>query len=881
MKKLFSLLTLALLTMSAWAATNTYSYTFGSKTFSADGTVKLNDVEWTLATEATDGGYYGYDNTKGQQFGSGSKPCSEVTLSTSGISGTITKVTVNASTGSQATATMEVTVGGDSFISTDLTSTATNYSGTGSATGEVVIKLEQPNTSKALYIKSIEIVYEGEAVSVAAPVFNPNGGKFSVNSLEVTVTCADSPCDIYVFEGDQVDWTANYWYYNAPFYVTGTKTYTAIAYKGSVESAPTTVTFTKVDPAPAYTFLPAEYDAVDGKAFSIEKDGVTFACTQGTITDEQFRIFKNQTATFTAGEGVADIVKIEFTCTTEGTNKYGPGCFALQGENGTYSYEGYIGTWTGKTNSVAFKAITDQVRATQIVFTLDDGTTVYVLAPTLPESCEFEDSKTIEIINNEEGSTIMYAINDGDYTEYSVPFTINETTTVKAYAEYEGIRSNVVSATYTLIEAEAITTLAQVNALGNNAEFTFQGNAVVTVQKNGYLWLRDASGYGLIYGSINGATDVTFPVGTVLNPGWTAKTKIYSGLMEYVNSDNVSASGYTNPELAAIQTITELDTTMVNAYVQVLNVKSFDISGQNVTATLTDGTTMVMYNTFNESLPTTEGNFTVEGVVSTHNGLQLIIISVKGYVPEEHNVYSIPEAIAVGPNDTFTMYDDIVVTFNHASTKRMWIRDTQGNSGLIYGVENTNDIVNGTVLSDGWTGKNYTRYGVPQFQNTEDVVASGDTREAAPFERQSIDSTNVNEYVIFKGINMLPDASEAKRFYNAADSTVLFNTFGITIPTIEDGKTYDVTGVVTLYNNVAQLYITEVVEAAAPAGLRGDVNDDTFVNISDVTTLIDYLLNPATVINEENANVNLDEAINISDVTVLIDFLLSGTWPNK
>ena len=471
----------------------------------------------------------------------------------------------------------------------------------------------------------------------------------------------------------------------------------------------------------------------------------------------------------------------------------------------------------------------------------------------------------------------MYAINDGEYAEYSAPFTINETTTVKAYAEYEGIRSDVVSATYTLVEAEAITTLAQVNALGNNAEFTFQGNAVVTVQKNGYLWLRDASGYGLIYGSINGATDVTFPVGTVLNPGWTAKTKIYSGLMEYVNSDNVSASGNTNPELAAIQTITELDTTMVNAYVQVLNVKSFDISGQNVTATLTDGTTMVMYNTFNESLPTTEGNFTVEGVVSTHNGLQLIIISVKGYVPEEHNVYSIPEAIAVGPNDTFTMYDDIVVTFNHASTKRMWIRDTQGNSGLIYGVENTNDIVNGTVLSDGWTGKNNTRYGVPQFQNTEDVVASGDTREAAPFERQSIDSTNVNEYVIFKGIKMLPDANEVKRFYNAADSTVLYNTFGITVPTIEEGKTYDVTGVVTIYNKVAQLYITEVVEAAAPAGLRGDVNDDTFVNISDVTALIDLLLGGGTITNPA-ADCNQDSNVNISDVTALIDFLLSGTW---
>ena len=63
------------------------------------------------------------------------------------------------------------------------------------------------------------------------------------------------------------------------------------------------------------------------------------------------------------------------------------------------------------------------------------------------------------------------------------------------------------------------------------------------------------------------------------------------------------------------------------------------------------------------------------------------------------------------------------------------------------------------------------------------------------------------------------------------------------------------------------------------ATLRGDVNGDGSVNISDVTALIDYLLsgNPSGV-NLTAADCNQDSSVNISDVTSLIDYLLSGSW---
>ena len=64
-----------------------------------------------------------------------------------------------------------------------------------------------------------------------------------------------------------------------------------------------------------------------------------------------------------------------------------------------------------------------------------------------------------------------------------------------------------------------------------------------------------------------------------------------------------------------------------------------------------------------------------------------------------------------------------------------------------------------------------------------------------------------------------------------------------------------------------------------PAFIRGDVNGDSNVNISDVTALINYLLShDATGINLEAANCNEDSTINISDVTALINYLLSHSW---
>lgn len=126
-----------------------------------------------------------------------------------------------------------------------------------------------------------------------------------------------------------------------------------------------TVTFdADVDKGTA-TETQAEYEVI--------KDGVTMTVSSGRLgtynNEVHYRIYKNQTLTLTSTAG--NIVKVEFTCTANDDAQYGPGCFTASA--GDYNYSGPVGTWTGSASEVVFTAATNQVRATQVVVTLGEG----------------------------------------------------------------------------------------------------------------------------------------------------------------------------------------------------------------------------------------------------------------------------------------------------------------------------------------------------------------------------------------------------------------------------------------------------------------------------------------------------------------------------
>lgn len=135
-----------------------YSYTFEKTTFSANGTVALGNLSWTLAG---DGGYWGYDsqNGKGQQFGSSKAAYKSMTLTTEDYVGGVQTIKIKTSGASDIKGTLVVTVGGVQIGNEiTLTKTATEYTLEAEAvlSGAIVLTYTQ-TSSKAIYINSIAI----------------------------------------------------------------------------------------------------------------------------------------------------------------------------------------------------------------------------------------------------------------------------------------------------------------------------------------------------------------------------------------------------------------------------------------------------------------------------------------------------------------------------------------------------------------------------------------------------------------------------------------------------------------------------------------------------------------------------------------------------
>ena len=187
-KKLLSKLMLLLCALlvgstSAWAETKTSTLTF-SAACGGSGTAD-NGVAWTVES---DGAESVFDNTKGIHYGTSSKAVQYIKLSTSGISGTISKIVVNASAAKSVSAVLNVTVGGADFGTQEqpVTDSAAEYTFEGSASGEIVVTLtKEASATKALYVKNIAVTYESDGedpepvASVATPTFNPEGGTYT------------------------------------------------------------------------------------------------------------------------------------------------------------------------------------------------------------------------------------------------------------------------------------------------------------------------------------------------------------------------------------------------------------------------------------------------------------------------------------------------------------------------------------------------------------------------------------------------------------------------------------------------------------------------------------------------------------------------------
>ena len=234
------------------------------------GATAEDGAEWVVTSDAPESTY---EAARGIHFGTGSSSQVQyVQLTTSDISGTITKVVVNAS---DATGTAEifVSVGGTDFTCSGSTTVAntnpgSNYTFTGSASGEIVVLIDRGDAAyKAIYVKSIVVTYEAAApATVEKPTIE--GENNFLSTTTITLSCETTGAEIrYTTNGDAP--TSASTLYEAPFTLDVTATVKAIAILGSDASEVEEKAFTKLT---TYTTIPAMYEAADAETLV----GVTF-----------------------------------------------------------------------------------------------------------------------------------------------------------------------------------------------------------------------------------------------------------------------------------------------------------------------------------------------------------------------------------------------------------------------------------------------------------------------------------------------------------------------------------------------------------------------------------------------------------------------------
>lgn len=181
MKKLLLLLLWCISCMPFVYAISSYSTTATNTTISSDhSTWEENNVKWSLSYTWEDDTktYFAIEND-GLHIGSSSNYIKNVSMSTSDIKGTIKSITVTSRSNSSS-AKLSVSVNGEPYLcknstTTGLTTTASQYTFEGNASGEIVINVSNTTTHKNIYLKKVVVKYDEGTITIGDLSANCNG----------------------------------------------------------------------------------------------------------------------------------------------------------------------------------------------------------------------------------------------------------------------------------------------------------------------------------------------------------------------------------------------------------------------------------------------------------------------------------------------------------------------------------------------------------------------------------------------------------------------------------------------------------------------------------------------------------------------------------
>ena len=651
MKRVLSLVMMAVLAIGAWAAEETIELTAAAQGYndqqlvtSVEGDVVT--LTFDQANSATAPAYY--SNGDAVRLYNGG------TMKVSASGKTMTKIVFVYELNGSATVSV-----------TPATYDASTKTWTGSAT-EVVMTA---GTAKHVRISKVTVTYEDgdfPVVTVATPVIA--GETPFTESTQVSITCATEGASIY-YTIDGTAPTANSLAYSAPFTLTESATVKAIAYDANNNaSSVATMAFEKEGVVDNSVANAAAMNALaDNTEFTFTGNLVVIAQTGKYLYAQDATggayIYGEGVPTYAMGDVIpagwggekttfkgapevqnmtnmaaatetADIVAKEITpaqvtldnvfqyavikgATVSGTTISANGETValfnrfnvnIPSDGNTYDIYGI----TSYFNNVQFLPLDF------VAYELEVPAT-----PVITGETPFVGSTTVTITCETEGVSIYYTIDgtepSNQSTTYTAPFELTESATVKAYA-YDATGAVSALATKEFVKKISCATVSEILALENNTTFAFTGELVVIGQAGQRLYAQDEAGDGIFFYG----TAPSYEMYDVIPAGWSAKRATYKGAPELANMTDMAEATETAELTAAEMTPAEVTVDPYNLFFYAV-IKGATIEDGNI---VVGDNSVVIYDRFGVATPDdAEGKiYDIYGVPSWYEGAQFFPI---------------------------------------------------------------------------------------------------------------------------------------------------------------------------------------------------------------------------------------------------------------
>lgn len=432
----------------------------------------------------------------------------------------------------------------------------------------------------------------------------------------------------------------------------------------------------------------------DNEGWSFNAGNGAYKCAKfgssknaGSATTPGLSVDGNATLTFKAGSWGSDGTTINLSISTGSLSQTSINLNNSQFDD--YSVE-ITGATTGC--KITFDAPKGDRFFLDEVKVVVGGEVEFTAAPTFtPAAGTYYEAQSVTL-SAEDGASIYYTTNGDEPTAqstlYSTPIEVAQTTTIKAIAVKDEVLSAVATATYTIVTATKVASIAEMleQAEGTLVEFT--SPVTVIFQDGDYMFVKDNTGVTQFYGEVK----TQYENGDVIPAGFSGECSTYNDVPQLTVWDTADSftestenTGEVEPTKYAVADVTN---DLANQYVVVENVTiTSEQSGNYTNYYANSGSDKVMiyarFSTFtNEQLAALEAGkeYNVAGFVTIFKGApEIYIVSVTdpegGDTPDPEPVDGVFFSTDFEDNDGGFTYQDITLP---AGGSYVWKHDTFG-----------------------------------------------------------------------------------------------------------------------------------------------------------------------------------------------------------